>query len=440
MRSTVKSLVIATTIVGVAAACTPPMPPDVLAARAERTITCVDGNQDVAVDPVFFEAVGAVSSALQTLCPNQVITAVAPDQAASVRILDHAPVGAELAELEQQCAGDLLITPVYGTPIVMAFNIVGLDGLLLTPEAIAGILSGRITSWADPLITEPNSGFEVPDIPVSLQRLNGPSGAVEAMTAWLSQQAPQAWTEGEVSTLTAGTGHDNYEAILAAMSGLTEEDLGLDGTGLDDTGLDDTAVVEEDIEVDLEADVAFEALPGEGTVAVLPAFLANTNVIPIADLPVNDVPISITNVDLPKVGIAAMGLTTDEQGRMFSTHAIGGVPVPEQFDIASAKVIVEEGQELAGWPVVEVSSIVVCDDPNNPLPLSTGQFFLRLGGQGTFDSVGLTPLPEPIRVQAIPAMRVVLDDLADDSINIEEGLGDQTPIEQGAPAQEPPTE
>lgn len=440
MRSTVKSLVIVTTIVGVAAACTPPMPPDVLAARAERTITCVDGNQDVAVDPVFFEAVGAVSSALQTLCPNQVITAVAPDQDTSVRILDHAPAGAELAELEQQCTGDLLVTPVYGTPIVMAFNIVGLDGLLLTPDAVAGILTGRITSWADPLIIEANSGFDVPDIPISLQRLNGPSGAVEAMTAWLSQQAPQAWTQGQISTLTAGTGHDDYEAILAAMSGFTEEDLGLDDASLDDTTFDDTAVVEEDIEVDLEADVAFEALPGEGTVAVLPAFLANTNVIPIADLPVNGASISITNVDLPKVGIAAMGLTTDEQGRMFGTHAIGGIPVPEQFDIASAKVIVEEGQELAGWPVVEVSSIVVCDEPNNPLPLSTGQFFLRLGGQGTFDSVGLTPLPEPIRVQAIPAMRVVLDDLADDSIDIEEGLGEETPIDNGAGVEEPPVE
>jgi hypothetical protein len=39
---------------------------------------------------------------------------------------------------------------------------------------------------------------------------------------------------------------------------------------------------------------------------------------------------------------------------------------------------------------------------------------MRLAGQGTFDSVGLTPLPEPIRILAIPALRVQLDSLEDD--------------------------
>ena len=54
----------------------------------------------------------------------------------------------------------------------------------------------------------------------------------------------------------------------------------------------------------------------------MPAAIANLNVLPLADLPAQDVPISILNVDLPKVGIAATELTTDEQGRIFATHAV----------------------------------------------------------------------------------------------------------------------
>jgi hypothetical protein len=307
----------------------------------------------------------------------------------------------------------------------MAVNILGLDGVLLTPEAVAGILSGSITSWADPVITEANGGFEIPDIPVDLLRLEGPSGAVEAMTAWLSQQAPGSWTQGQVSTLTTGRPFATYQDIVDEMAGGAFDDTFTDEEFTDEEFTDEeftdeeftedgSLVSDEPIEVDLDAEVEFDSLPGEGTVAIMPVFIANNNVIPIADLPVNGQPISITNVDLPKVGIAATTLTTDETGNIIASHAVGGIPIPEQFDIASAKVILTDGQELAGWPVIAVSSIMVCDEPNDPLPLSTGQFFLRLAGQGTFDSVGLTPLPEPIRIMAIPAMRVQLDSLEGD--------------------------
>lgn len=418
MRGTAKSLVVLGVVVAFTAACTPPLPPDVLAARLERTITCNPGSQEVAVSPDYFDAVAAVNIALNGVCPEQslVPVAIGENSEAKVVILDRPATAADLSQFAAQCTGDVLTVPVYGTPIVMAVNILGLDGIVLTPQAVAGILTGSITSWADPLIAEANGGFEVPDIPVDLLRLEGPSGAVEAMTAWLTQQVPDKWTQGQVSTLTTGRPFATYQDIVDEMAGgaldgdftneeFTDEDVFVE---------DENPVAVEDIEIDLDADVEFDSLPGEGTVAIMPVFIPNNNVIPIADLPVDGQPISITNVDLPKVGIAATGLITDEQGNIVAAHAVGGIPIAEQFDIASAKVVLTDGQALAGWPVIAVSSIVVCDDPNNPLPLSTGQFFMRLAGQGTFDSVGLTPLPEPIRILAIPALRVQLDSLEDD--------------------------
>jgi len=410
VRATAKTLLVLGTAIAFTAACTPPLPPDVLAARLERTISCLPGAQEVAVSPDYFEAIEAINVALNGVCPEQTLVPVAiGDSEAKVQILDRPATPADLSQFADQCTGDVLTVPVYGTPIVVAVNILGLDGILLTPQAVAGILNGSITSWNDPIIAEANLGFEIPDIPVDLLRLEGPSGAVEAMTAWLAQQVPDVWTQGQVSTLTLGRPFASYTDIVTEMAGGSFDDF-----SDEDFTDEENPVVSEDVEIDLDADVEFDSLPGEGTVAIMPVFIPNNNVIPIADLPVDGAPITITNVDLPKVGIAATTLTTDEQGNIVASHAVGGIPVPEQFDIASAKVVLIDGQALAGWPVIALSSIMVCDEPSNPLPLSTAQFFLRSAGQGTFDSVGLTPLPEPIRISAIPALRVKLDSLEGD--------------------------
>ena len=423
-------LVLASTVsLAFLAGCTPPMPPDVLAARLERTITCVPGAQEVAAPAEFTQAIDQINVSLLGLCPDQSMVVVPEDTpGAQVRILDHPATTADLDAMAQMCTGDVLTTPVLGTPIGMVVNIVGLDGLLLTPQAVAGLLDGSITNWTDPLITEPNSGFDIPDLPVSLLRLDRPSGAVEAMTAWLSQQAPETWTQGTVSTLTAGKAVASYDDIIAEMTGMGGEDPFAMDEEIDFDALDEEVPLEE-VEVDLEADVPLESFPGEGTVAVMPAAIANLNVLPLADLPAQDVPISILNVDLPKVGIAATELTTDEQGRIFATHAVGGVPIEGQFDQASAKVVLDEGAPVVGWPVIAISSVMVCDAPDNPLPKSTAQFFLRLAGQGTLSTVGLTPLPEPIRIQALPSLRVELDAL-EDNVDLESELPDQqAPVE-----------
>jgi len=434
-------------------ACTPPLPPDVLAARLERTITCVPGIQDVAVPADYFEAVSAVSTALNGLCPEQQIRPVDPAQPAKVRITQGPPSAADLDAFAAQCGSPALATPVFGTPIVAAFNILGLEGLKLTPEALAGILKGTITSWQDPQITGPNEGFDVPDLPIEVLRLEGPSSAVEAMTAWLSQTAPEAWSNGQVSVLPFGETLPDYATIIGRLTGVPADELADDGAFEDDGTFDEDSIfeddgafeddfseeldfdalleedfsgdllVDDDVIIDLEADVDVDALEGEGAIAIMPAFYANNNVIPIADFPAANSIVSISNVDLAKVGIAATEITLDDQERMIASHAVGGLPIEGQFDIASAKVILEEGQEEVGWPVIAMSTIMVCDDPSDPLPLATGQFFLRLGGQGTFDAVGLTPLPEPIRILTLPAMKVQLD-----SAEFEDELGEETEI------------
>ena len=49
---------------------------------------------------------------------------------------------------------------------------------------------------------------------------------------------------------------------------------------------------------------------------------------------------------------------------------------------------------------------MVCDDPADPLPLSVAQYVVRLAGQGALETFGVTPLPEPIRIQTFAPLKV----------------------------------
>ena len=51
---------------------------------------------------------------------------------------------------------------------------------------------------------------------------------------------------------------------------------------------------------------------------------------------------------------------------------------------------------------------MVCDSPGDPLPLAFAQYAVRLAGQGALESFGVTPLPEPVRVQTFLPLKVTL--------------------------------
>ena len=166
------------------AACTPPLPPDVLAAQAEKNITCQQGSQDVAVPADFTGAIDLVNGSLTGACPDQSMVEVAPDQPAGLVILDHAPTKDDLAAFASTCPTGTISVPAFAYAVVPAYNIIGLEGLVLSPEVIAGILSGTITSWEDPAILEANAGVDLTGLPeIIVMSVETPQGAVEAETA-----------------------------------------------------------------------------------------------------------------------------------------------------------------------------------------------------------------------------------------------------------------
>ncbi|MBK9739605.1 MAG: substrate-binding domain-containing protein [Actinobacteria bacterium] len=348
-------------------ACTPPLPPDVLAAQAETNITCQSGTLDVSVPEDFLGAMDAVGAALTSVCPDQGFIESVDKADAKLRIVDHAPTAEETAAFTAQACptGTVIVVPAFGYAVALAYDVIGLEGLVMTPQAIAGILDGTVTSWEDPLITGPNADYDMTGLPdISVLYIDKPQGSVEAMTTWLTAEDPAAWPGGVTDTLSMGTAFPTQVDLMGELT-LTE-----------------------------------------GTVAVIPAFSAVNNGIAIAAVPVGDLIISPDDTQLLKVGVAATNVTVDAAGNLLAGPAIGGVPVAGQFDLASSKIVLAEGQPVIGWPIMGMAHMMVCDDPADPLALSAAQYVVRLAGQGSLETFGVTPLPEPIRVQTFTPLKV----------------------------------
>ena len=376
--------------------CTPPMPPDVLAARAEAQIECASGNLDVATPGQFVGAMDSVGLALNSVCPEQTTTEVPKDNPALVQLSGRTPTQTEVTDFRgASCPSDkIIVIPAFAYPVTIAYNVIGLEGLVFTPETVAGILNGTVTSWEDPLIADENPDFDLTLLPdISLMSLETPDGSVEAMTSWLTQQVPQVWTTGVAGTLEAGQKFASQEDLLAAMFAV------------------------------------------EGSIAVLPIFTAFTNMLAAANLPVNgtdangveiDTVVTTDDVQLYKVGSGATTVTVAEDGSIFASPAVGGFPVDGNFDLASSKIVLGENQGLVGWPVEGYAHLLICDDGSNEaLPLLFAQYLVRLAGQGSLESFGVTPMPEPIRVRTFTPLRVTVNT---DDQGIE--MPDEAPLEE----------
>lgn len=97
-------------------------------------------------------------------------------------------------ELERCASGSGAIDlPVYLSPIVLAFNIEGVDELRLDAASVAGIFSGAIERWNDPALVRLNPGAALPDARITAVHRSDDSGTTENFTDYLAEAAPEAW-------------------------------------------------------------------------------------------------------------------------------------------------------------------------------------------------------------------------------------------------------
>lgn len=93
-------------------------------------------------------------------------------------------------EMAQVDSGVVLV-PMTAGLVAIAYNLPGVEQpLQLSREALAGIFSGQITQWNDPLIAAANPDLTMPDLPITLVHRSDGSGTTATLTAHLSEISP----------------------------------------------------------------------------------------------------------------------------------------------------------------------------------------------------------------------------------------------------------
>jgi phosphate transport system substrate-binding protein len=87
-----------------------------------------------------------------------------------------------------QAKTKILHIPTVLGAVVPAYNVPGVSGeVKFTPEALAGIFLGRITSWNDKAITSANPGVNFPNQPIVLIHRSDGSGTTYVWVDYLSK-------------------------------------------------------------------------------------------------------------------------------------------------------------------------------------------------------------------------------------------------------------
>jgi phosphate transport system substrate-binding protein len=85
--------------------------------------------------------------------------------------------------------------PMVVGPIAFAYNVDGVDKLVLNAEVLAEIFNGTIKTWNDPKIAKLNSGAELPSANITVFFRSDESGTTENTTKFLSKAGNGAWTD-----------------------------------------------------------------------------------------------------------------------------------------------------------------------------------------------------------------------------------------------------
>jgi phosphate transport system substrate-binding protein len=90
----------------------------------------------------------------------------------------------------------ILHVPTVLGAVVPAYNIPGVkQEIKFTPEMLAGIFLGKITTWNDPVITKANPGVNFPGQPIVVVHRSDGSGTTFIFTDYLSSVSPE-WKSG----------------------------------------------------------------------------------------------------------------------------------------------------------------------------------------------------------------------------------------------------
>ncbi|HKW78259.1 MAG TPA: phosphate ABC transporter substrate-binding protein PstS [Candidatus Limnocylindria bacterium] len=110
------------------------------------------------------------------------------DRTADFGASDVALTDAQIAAV----SGGLYMVPTVMGAVVPTYNIPGVTATLkFTPDALAGIFLGAITTWNDPKIASENPGVNLPSTAITTVHRSDGSGTTGVFTDYLSKVSPE---------------------------------------------------------------------------------------------------------------------------------------------------------------------------------------------------------------------------------------------------------
>ncbi|WP_328361973.1 phosphate ABC transporter substrate-binding protein PstS [Streptomyces sp. NBC_00445] len=104
----------------------------------------------------------------------------------------------EVTESKKVCSGGQGIDlPMVGGAIALAYNVEGVDDLVLDAKTIAQIFSGKIKTWDDAAIKKLNPDAQLPSTKIQAFHRSDESGTTDNFTKYLGAAAKADWTYGD---------------------------------------------------------------------------------------------------------------------------------------------------------------------------------------------------------------------------------------------------
>ncbi|WP_232375314.1 phosphate ABC transporter substrate-binding protein PstS [Mycolicibacterium baixiangningiae] len=119
----------------------------------------------------------------------------------------------------QRCGGNPAWNlPLVFGPIALAYNIEGVDDVVLNGDTLAKIFQGQIKTWNDPAIAGLNQGKTLPDTAITPIFRSDSSGTTDNFQKYLTAAAPQTWTKGDGSEFQGGAGEGAQKSAGVAQA------------------------------------------------------------------------------------------------------------------------------------------------------------------------------------------------------------------------------
>lgn len=94
----------------------------------------------------------------------------------------------------KRCGAPAWNLPMIAGPIAVAYNLEGVDKLVLNPSVTSKIFLGTIKTWNDPAIAALNAGVTLPNTAIKVFFRGDESGTTENFAKYLTASAPKDWT------------------------------------------------------------------------------------------------------------------------------------------------------------------------------------------------------------------------------------------------------